>query len=225
MLSKNELDFFAKNTVFWDKLSSQEQKEIESCAFLATYKKGSKIYGSHKECLGLVLIQTGQLRAFIDSADGKEISLYRLLTYDTCILSASCMMKNINFEINIEAEKDTTVFVLPTKCYNKLNEINSAVKNFSLALISTRFSEVMWVFEQYVFGSAAKRLACFLIEQSNIENSDTLNMTHEFIANDIGTAREVITRLLKHFSNDGIVSGTRGIIKIENRVELQKLCN
>lgn len=225
MLTKNQLEYFAENTVFWNKLSVEEQEEIERCAFLSSYKKGEKIYGSSKECLGLVLIETGQLRAFIDSPDGKEISLYRLLQYDTCIMSASCMMKNISFEINIEAEKDTEVIVLPVKCYNVLNNSNFAVKNFSLDLISTRFSEVMWVFEQYVFGSAAKRLACFLLEQSNIERSDSLNMTHEFIANDIGTAREVITRLLKHFANDGIVSSTRGTIKIEKRSELQKLCN
>jgi len=224
MLNKTELQYFAENTTFWNKLSLYEQKEIENCAFAVTYKKGSKIYGSNKECLGLVLIEDGQIRSFIDSPEGKEISLYRLLKYDTCILSASCMMKNISFEVNIEAEKDTRVLVLPTHCFNKLNEENLAVKNFSLELVSARFSEVMWVFEQYVFGSAAKRLACFLLEQTNIEQSDSLNVTHEFIANDIGTAREVITRLLKHFSNDGILSSSRGIIKIENLNQLKKIC-
>ncbi len=224
MLTHEEIVFFSENIPFWRKLTKQEQNEIENNAFLTTYKKGTKLYGSSKECLGLVLVKTGQLRAFIDSPEGKEISLYRLLSFDTCILSASCMMKNINFEINIEAEKDTSVFVLPTYFFNKISESNMNVKNFSLELVSARFSEVMWVFEQYVFGSAAKRLACFLIEQSALENSDTLTLTHEFIANDLGTAREVITRLLKHFSNDELVSLSRGSIRIENRKSLEKLC-
>lgn len=225
MLSEKELKFLADNTSFWGKLSVQEKKEIENCAFGASYKKGAKIYGSNKECLGLVLIETGQLRAFIESSDGKEITLYRLLTYDMCILSASCMMKNISFEINIEAEKDTRVLILPTNCFNRLSESNPAVKSFQLELVSSRFSEVMWIFEQYVFGSAAKRLASFLVNISLIEDTDTLSLTHEFIANDIGTAREVITRLLKHFSDDGIVSVTRGTIKIENMLRLEEISN
>ena len=91
------------------------------------------------------------------------------------------MMKNIDFEVNIEAEKDTKIIVLPSKKFNVINDSNAGVKNFALDLVSTRFSEVMWVFEQYVFGSAAKRLACFLLEQSNIERSDSLNITHEFV--------------------------------------------
>ncbi len=225
MLLQHEIEFFSQNMSFWNKLTEPEKREIISCGFFTSYKKGAKIYGSEKECLGLVLIEDGQIRTFIDSQEGKEITLYRLLKYDSCILSASCMIKNISFNINIEAEKDTRVFVLPSVCFNKLSEQNIAVKNFSLELVSARFSEVMWVFEQYVFGSAASRLACFLSEHSNLEGSDELNITHEFIANDIGTAREVITRLLKHFANDGIVSLSRGAIRIENRRKLEELCN
>lgn len=225
MISDNDLLFFSQNISFWNKLSQKEKDEVKSSAFSMTYKKGQKIYGSEKECLGLVLIEEGQIRVFIDSDDGKEISLYRLLEYDCCIFSASCMMKNITFDINIEAEKDTKVIVLPTAIFNKISEQNAEVKNFSFELVTARFSEVMWVFEQYVFGSAAKRLACFLKEHSILEESDTLNITHEFIANDLGTAREVITRLLKHFAQDGTVSLSRGSIKIEDRKKLEQYCS
>jgi CRP/FNR family transcriptional regulator len=83
----------------------------------------------------------------------------------------------------------------------------------------------MWVFNQYVFGSAASRLANFLFEQSNLQQTDTLNKTNEAIANDLGTAREVITRLLKHFTADKVISQTRGTIKIEDKKELKKPAN
>lgn len=225
MILKEQISFLEKNLSFWNELSNDEKNEIIQYSFITKYNKGAKIYGSNKDCLGLILIEEGRLRVFIDSEDGKEITLYRLLKYDTCILSASCMMKNINFEINIEAEVETNVIVVPTKYFNQLRETNSGAKSFSFELVTARFSEVMWVFEQYVFGSAAKRLACFLSEQAFLQNSDVLVLTHEFIANDIGTAREVITRLLKHFANDNIVSLSRGSIKIEDRKALQKYCS
>lgn len=224
MLNENEIEYLSEHLIFWKQLSKTEQIDIEQSAFSMIYTKGKILYSTEKECLGLVLIENGQLRAFMTSNDGKEISLFRLLSLDMCILSASCIIKNMNFDVDIEIEKNSKVYVIPTSCFNRISENNLVVKNFMLELVSARFSEVMWVFEQYVFGSAAQRLANFLMTQSQLEESDTLIITHEFIANDIGTAREVITRLLKHFATDGIVSMTRGEIKIENKEALKKLC-
>jgi len=224
MLSNSDKVYMSEHLNFWNKLSNSQQVDIENCAFVANYEKGKSLYSTNNECLGLVLIKSGQLRAFITSNDGKEISLFRLLSLDVCILSASCMIKNINFDLNIQIEKDSKVYVIPIQCFNKISEENTFVKNFALELISARFSEVMWVFDQYVFGSAAGRLANFLITQSQLEQNDTLNVTHEFIANDIGTAREVVTRLLKHFATDKMVTLSRGTIKIEDKKALNKLC-
>lgn len=223
MLSENEILYLEKHLSFWNKLSDLEKKEIGKCAFKAVYPKGKSLYSGSEECLGLVLIESGQLRSFITSKEGKEISLFRLLSYDICILSASCMIKNINFDVNIEAEKESALYIIPIRCFNKISEENPVVKTFALELVSARFSDVMWVFEQYVFGSAAQRLAGFLIEQSQLEETDTLNLTHEYIANDLGTAREVITRLLKHFASDGLVTLSRGAIKIEDIEALKQL--
>lgn len=222
-MNQQEREYLAKHLSFWRHLSDAEKADAESCIFAAGYTKGRKLYGGNKECLGLVLVESGQLRAFITSREGKEISLYRLLSMDVCILSASCMIKNLNFDINIEVEKDSRLFVLPTDCFNRLSNRNIAVKNFALELMSARFSEVMWVFDQYVFGTAAGRLARFLLEQSTLDNSDTLRITHEAIANDLGTAREVVTRLLKHFATDGVVSLGRGTIQILKRNKLEEL--
>lgn len=222
-MNQQELQYLAKHLSFWNHLGAAEKSDAEACAFVAAYPKGRKLYGGNKECLGLVLVESGQLRAFINSKDGKEISLYRLLSMDVCILSASCMIKNMNFDINIEAEKDSRLHVLPTDCFNRLSNGNIFVKNFALELMSARFSEVMWVFDQYVFGTAAGRLAGFLLEQSKLQETDALKITHEAVANDLGTAREVVTRLLKHFVTDGMVSVGRGTIQILNRNKLEGL--
>ena len=225
MLDKNELGFLSENLSSWGNLTDEQKREVESCAFVASYEKGKKLYGEKKECLGLVLIKSGQLRSFITSKDGKEIGLYRLLSLDVCILTASCMIRNINFDINVEVEKEAVVFVIPTVCFNKLSEGNAYVKNFTLELVSARFSEVMWVFDQYVFGTAAGRLASFLLNQANLEGTDMLKITHEYIANDLGTAREVITRLLKHFSSEGLVELGRGSVTVLNKAKLAEICS
>ena len=223
MLSESEKAYLAKHLSFWKDLTKTQQELTAQNAFSATYPKGKRILGGSQECAGLILIKEGQLRAFITSPGGKEISLYRLLTYDVCILSASCMIKNMNFDINVEVEKDCEAIVVPTAFFNDLSEKNIVVKDFSLELISARFSEVMWVFDQYVFGSAAQRLAGFLLQQAQLDQTDELKVTHEFIANDLGTAREVVTRLLKHFARDEVVSLSRGTITLKNYEALEKL--
>lgn len=225
MLSEIDLKFFSDNISFWNSLSEKEKREVQALSYRTNYESGELIYSSDSECLGLVLVISGQLRAYIDSEEGKQITLYRLLDYDVCIMSASCKIKNFNAAISIKSEKPTQVIILPMRVFKTLDETNIEVKDFALEHMSASFSEVMWVFEQYVFGSAAKRLACFLREHSSLEGTDTLELTHEFIANDLGTAREVVTRLLKHFASDGIVSLSRGSIKIDNRKKLESFCS
>lgn len=220
MLNSQQLQYLSENLSFLKNLSLSEQSQIQEKTVFTIYKKGHTLYN---ECLGLVLIKEGQFRVYITNED-KQISLYRLLPMDICIFTSSCSIRNIDFDINIEIEKDSEVYILPSAFYEKLNQTNTFVKDFTLQLVSSRFSEVMWVFNQYVFGSAASRLANFLFEQSSLQETENLHITHEEIANDLGTAREVITRLLKHFSNDKIVSLSRNSIKIEDKKALKKLC-
>lgn len=178
---------------------------------------------SSKNCSGLFLIESGQVRAYIVSENGKEITLYRLFDRDVCIFSASCIMKNISFDIFIETEKETTAYLIPTPIYDKLSKESIAVQVFANELMGSRFSEVMWIMEQALFMTLDKRLAIFLLEQSNIEQSDKIEITHEKIANHLGSAREVVTRMLKYFQNEGIVSLSRGAIHIKDYKKLEKL--
>ena len=167
-----------------------------------------------------MLVKSGNIRAFFLSDSGKEITLYRLFENDACIMSASCILKNITFEIVLEAERESEVILVPTEIYQKLNNTSLAVQDFTNQLISSRFSDVMWVMEQIVFMSFDKRLAIFLLEQSAIEDSDVISLTHDVIAKNMGTAREVVTRMLKYFQTLEIVKVTRGSIEIIDRKKL-----
>ena len=169
-----------------------------------------------RECNGLVVVKSGQLRAFVELENGKEITLYRLLSRDICILTASCVLKNITFEVTLEVEKDSEVYFIPALIWKKLAEENAAVREFSMELVAERFSEVMWVMEQMVSKNMGQRIAAFLLEQSVLEDSRTLAVTHDTIAKNVGTAREVVSRSLKYLENDGLLKLSRGRIEMEH---------
>lgn len=198
----------------WNKLTEEEKEKISSAATLRSIPAGTVLHNGSEDCTGLFLIRSGQLRAYILSDEGREITLYRLFEMDMCLFSASCMMNSIQFDITIESEKDTELWVIPTGVYSSLMQVSTAVANLTNDIMSSRFSEVMWLMEQILWKSFDKRLAGFLLEEMNIEDSAVLKITHEKIANHLGTAREVVTRMLRYFQGEDLVKMTRGTIEI-----------
>ncbi len=216
-------DFLEKHLPFWGRLSPADQSLVFNTCSACVYAPGEIILSRDRECSGLVLVKSGQLRAFFESEDGKEITLYRLLSGDICILTASCVLKNITFEVTLEVEKNSEVLFIPAVTWGNLAGRNPDVKEFSMELVNERFSEVMWVMEQMVSKNMGQRVAAFLLEQSTLENSETLFLTHETIAKNLGTAREVISRILKYLENDGFLKLSRGQIILTDRKKLREL--
>ena len=207
----------------WNKVSTGHQQQILSALITRTVKKGTVISGGGNDCTGLLLIKTGQLRAYILSEEGREITIYRLFDRDMCLFSASCMMRSIQFDITIEAEKDTDLWIIPVEVYQNIMAESAPIANYTNELMSSRFSDVMWLIEQIMWKSLDNRVASFLLEESAIEGSATLKITHETIANHLGSHREVITRMLKYFQNEGMVKLSRGTIELTNRTKLENL--
>lgn len=209
----------------WNKLTENEKQMLKDSAVKRKVEKGKILHKSSGECLGLVIVEEGQLRAFVLSEGGKEITLFRLFELDFCLFTASCVFSGIQFDVSIEVEKDTEFWLIPPNVYRELMEKSTAVANYTNELMASRFSEVMWLIEQVMFKSFDKRLAAFLIEESNIENSDRLEITHERIANHLGSAREVVTRMLKYFQNEGAVKLSRGAVEITDRKKLSEIAD
>lgn len=214
---------FQRLCPIWDKLTPAQQQLVSSTIVPRTLGKGAVLHDGSADCAGLVMIKSGQLRAYILSEDGREITLYRLLDQDICLFSASCVLRSVQFEIMISAEKESEVFILPPYIFKKIMDESAPLANYINELMATRFSEVMWLIEQIMWKSVDKRLANFLLEESTLENSDVLKLTHEAIANHLGTAREVVTRMLRYFQNEGYVKLTRGTVEIVDRDGLQAL--
>jgi CRP/FNR family transcriptional regulator len=216
-------DFLQSSLPFWGELTEKEQLLLTETTQLHRYIKGTILYHGGSECTGMEIVKNGRARVYINSADGREITLYRILDRDVCMMSAACMIKNINFGISLETETDCEIAVIPREIYIKLSEGNVSVKNFTVELVASKFSDVMWLLEQLVFSNMGQRLAAVLLEQSNLNHSHVLEITHEKIAADLGTAREVVTRLLKQFQLDGYVLLFRGKIKILDEASLRKM--
>lgn len=207
----------------WNKLTDLQKEKLEQSAVRRTVKKGTLLHNGDTDCQGLLLVEEGQLRAYILSEEGREVTIYRLFAMDLCLFSASCLMNSIQFDITIETEKETSLWMIPPDVYKEVMEESAAAANFTNEVMASRFSEVMWLMEQVLWKSFDKRLAGFLAEECVLEETQNLKITHEKIAAHLGTAREVVTRMLKYFQTEGLVQLSRGTVEILNLEGLRKL--
>ncbi len=213
---------FKENFPFWDNLDKSEQEYICKNSQSVTFPKGSNAHDS-SECSGVFFIISGCLRVYIMSEDGKDITLYRLHKGSMCMLSASCVLQSVTFDVFIDAEEDSECVVISGPAFASVAERNPDINIFALELAVSRFSDVMWVMQQILFMSVDKRLAIFLIDEANRTNSDIIELTHEQIAKYMGSAREVVSRMLKYFSNEGLVEVNRKGVKIIDKKRLRDL--
>jgi len=223
MVETNELQFVKSRLDFWDKLNQNEIDLLLNNISLVTYRKDFNLHSADSECLGVLVIKSGGLRVYILSEDGREVTLYRLVAGDVCVLSASCVLNSITFDVHIDAEVDTDTYLINIGTFSKLSRQNVYVENFAYKNTIERFSDVMWAIEQILFMSIDKRLAIFLIDEMSKTSSPELHITQEQIAKYIGSAREVVSRMLKVFQSDGILEQTRGSIHILNKEKLRSL--
>ena len=212
-------DFFP----VWNELSPADQQKLAGGAVRRTVEKGAVLHSGSLDCTGLLLVERGQLRAYILSDEGREITLYRLLDRDICLFSASCMLRSIQFEVTIQAQRETTLWVLAPEPYQCVMEHSAPLANFTNEVMAGRFSDVMWLLEQILWKRFDQRLAAFLLEESALEDTSVLKITHEAIGSHMGNPREVVTRMLRYFQSEGLVRLSRGTVEIQNADGLKQL--
>ena len=220
---QEKIELFKLTFPFWDKLTAGEKESFLNSSQKVSFKKGDNVHNGD-ECTGIILINRGVLRVYILSEDGKEITLYRLFPGDLCILSASCVLDTITFDVFIDAEEDSDCVVVGGCSYENLANRMPEAKIFALETAVSRFSDVMWVMQQILFMSMDKRLAIFLLDEINKTGGDTVKLTHEQIAKYMGSAREVVSRMLKYFTAEGLVTSSRSEgIRILDKKRLREL--
>ena len=214
---------FSEYVPIWNQLTPGQQELLSGSLPARTVKTGTILHGGGADCTGLLLVKSGQLRAFILSKEGREVTLYRLFDRDLCLFSASCIMRSIQFDVTITAEKDTELWIIPADIYKRIMEQSAAAANYTNEIMAARFSEVMWLMEQVMWNSMDRRVAAFLLEESAIEGANRLSITHETIANHLGTHREVVTRMLRYLQEEGMVRLSRGTVELLNEKKLTAL--
>ena len=145
----------------WSRLTAAQQERILGGLTERRVKKGTVLHSGAGECLGLLLVKSGQLRAYILSDEGREVTVYRLFERDLCLFSASCILRGVQFDITIEAEKDTAFWVIPAELYRRLLEESAPAANYTNEIMAARFSEVMWRMEQILWKRLDMRVASF----------------------------------------------------------------
>lgn len=209
----------------WDQLTQAQQGLITGRLTERRAERGAVIHRGGLECTGVLVIRSGQIRAYSLSADGREITLYRLFEGDLCLFSAPCMMRSIQFDVTFQAEKDTVYWDIPAEVYRQIMEQSAPVANFTNEIMATRFSEVMWLMEQILWKRFDQRLAGFLLEEAGIEGTNVLRITQEAIGRHMGNPREVVTRMLKYFSGEGYVRLSRGTVELCNIKKLREIAD
>lgn len=224
MDNKSEVEMLLKQHFSaWEHMSKDEHDQLIASTTFVHYKKGVCIHGGGNDCVGGLIIKSGMLRTYMLSEEGREITLYRLCKGDMCILSASCILSAITFDVHIDAEEDSEVLLISPTFLSKLAQTNIYVECFAYKLTTDRFSDVMWAMQQILFMSMDKRLAVFLWDELAKTGGDTIRLTHEQAARYMGSAREVVTRMLKYFASEGVVELSRGGIRVLDKTKLKRL--
>lgn len=212
-----------KHLAIWDKLTQEERKMIIDGSVINKFEKSTMVYKNESNCKGIMIILSGQLRVYLMSDEGREVTLYRINKNEMCILSASCLMDSIIFDVYIDAVDNTEVLLIPSALLHKIIAKNIYFELYLQKKANERFSDVMWTIQQILFTKIDKRIAIFLWDEMIKANSNVLQYTQEEIAKYIGSAREVVSRILKYFIEDGIVKVARGKIEIIDKNKLKKL--
>ena len=222
-MQDTDLRFIKSMLPFWDRLSDSEAGLLLRHTKTVTYEPGENVHSTANDCVGVLLIKTGELRTYILSEEGKEVTLFRLGNGEACVLSAACLIHSITFDIFIDAAQKTELYLIDAQAFSKLLNTNVYVENFTLRVTAERFSEVMWAMEQILFMSFDRRLAIFLLDETAKTDVDNITMTHEQIARYVGSAREVVSRMLKYFAKEGMVAVHRGGVEITDKQKLRTL--
>lgn len=216
----SDFEYLAQIIPFWNVLTAKEKEEFSRSIYKSKLSKGEILYSGGNDCFGVFVTVKGLLRVFMHSSQGRELTVFKIKREEMCALAASCVLSSITIPISIEAQEDSEILTIERDFFSGLIDSNIYVENFMYRIAMEKFSDLMCCVEQLMFDSVEKRLVNFLLRESK---DLQIKITHEEIARHIGSAREVVSRVLKQFAKQGYIASKRGQIEILNREGLEVL--
>jgi CRP/FNR family transcriptional regulator len=180
---------------------------------------GSEVFTERQPCTGFPLLVAGSIKVVKQAASGRELVLYRVAPGGSCIITSSCLLGHADYNARGIAEAPLTLFVLPVSAFAALLVEHPPFRDFVFRLFSERIGELMQLVEEVAFARLDQRLARLLLAR----NEDVLNVTHQQLADELGSVREIVSRLLKGFAAQGLVSLGREQIVVSDRDGLKSI--
>lgn len=210
---------------FFSKLDKNSQQIIKDSLIMKNFEADYTLIHEGNSCLGFSLIINGSIRVYKLSDKGKEVTLYKLYPGDTCYLSMSCMLSNKNYPAFAEVLEPTKVVFIPSNVFYNFIYNTIEFQRFMFENLYSKFNEVISVLEEVAFERMDVRIAKYLLQCSNnANNTKFLYLTQDKIASEVGTSREVVSRMLTDFKNKDIISSQRGKITILDFDKLNSVC-
>ena len=200
-----------------DKLSLENQEILDRGIQVMSAPEGTVMFSEGSECKGYVMLLEGSVRVQKTSEDGREITLYRVEAGESCIMTTTCLVSNDQYGAEGIAETDITLAIVPPITLNLLLGKSDKFRNFVFEVYAKRMSMLMMLVEEVVFKKLDKRLAKLLLDK----NRPDFDVTHQELATELGSVREVVSRQLKVFERQGLVKLGRGMISVIDRGGLQ----
>ena len=194
-------------------------REFQQKAFFARIPVGRDVFVEGDQVDAIALLISGVVRVYKIGETGREITLYRFGNGESCILTANAILSQKNFPAVATVEKDAEAVMIPSDVFRDWVRRYDLWREFVFELLSQRLSSVMAIVEEVAFRRMDARLVSLLIERS--QRSDLIHMTHQEIAAELGSSREVISRILEDLSAQGMIEVSRGMIKITDQEALQ----
>jgi CRP/FNR family transcriptional regulator, anaerobic regulatory protein len=179
----------------------------------------TRIFAEHQPCHGFPLLLEGSIKVVKQAASGRELMLYRVAPGGSCIITSSCLLGHSDYNARGIAESPLSLLLLPAPVFGQLMLDHAPFRDFVFHLFAERIGELMQLVEEVAFARLDQRLAKLLLAR----NDSVLNVTHQQLADELGSVREIVSRLLKGFAEQGLVSLGREHLTITDRVRLQEI--
>jgi CRP/FNR family transcriptional regulator, anaerobic regulatory protein len=183
--------------------------------------ENSTVFHQGDACKNYLIVLDGKVKVFTRAENGREILLYRLFTGDSCVLTTSCLLSNKNYPAEGKTETQVTALTIPVSRFNTALQQSATFREMVFSAFSSHLSELITLVEEVAFGKVDVRLAKHLLTQC--DDNNILSSTHQNIATELGSAREVISRQLKELESKGLIKISRGNIEIIDAAALQDI--
>ena len=212
--SDSKKDCAAETLPFWNLLTKSQKNKIQEKCFKEIIKRGSLFLGNSDDTRGLMLIRSGTMRAYMVSSEGRELNTYHFHPGDICLLSAPQVLPKINFECLLEATEDVQALSIRVEDFRAIVNENKELELYIYKLFTERYTNIVSLLLGVVFDKVDKRLAKYLLEEAEKGRGKTVLATHDHIACEIGSAREVVSKTLKQMAKSGLISISYNRIEI-----------